>query len=120
MILNKILYLSLNSFICKARGQNSCCIWTLSVLYILPRKDEGYYACFLKKGDKLCLLIGVRSLLFSRRRCKNPSLLLPCDLCMLGLHNFVLCFMKSKAKGLKTFSKCGVRLGDRLVPDFLF
>jgi hypothetical protein len=43
------------------------------------RKEErpDIYAYFLRVGGKLCLLIGVNSLLFLRSRCKNPALPTP-------------------------------------------
>jgi len=44
------------------------------------RNWEGYYAYSPGVGEKLCLLIGVRTLPLLRSRHKNPSIHMPCDL----------------------------------------
>jgi hypothetical protein len=49
-----------------------------------PRNWEGYYAYSSRVGEKLCLLVGVRTLTLLRSRHKNPPLHTPCDLRRFG------------------------------------
>jgi hypothetical protein len=67
----------------------------LTSMNIPPRKEErpDIYAYFLRVGGKLCLLIGVNSLLFLRSRSKNPALPTPHHL---PLHFYALCFTPGK------------------------
>jgi len=49
-----------------------------------PRNCEGYYAYSSRVGEKLCILIGVRTLPLLRSRQKYPPIHTPCDLHRFG------------------------------------
>jgi hypothetical protein len=66
--------------------QNICSVCGEHLLSINfpPRNWDGYYAYSSRMGEKLCLLVGIRTLPLLRSRHTNPPSHMPCDIHRFG------------------------------------